>query len=209
MIVFKTVNTTKLNKEIITSICQIKDEYWSFGLKSQLKYFKKNIKSFDIHNLMYKNSELVGYTVFRVRKIFLKKKLKKYLLLDSIIIKKKFRKKNLEKLLMEYNNKMIKSKKMISILFCKTIKERFFKKYSWKSLKKNNYNVLDHELPEKVMYFNKLGFKFDKLNLLKISVKSQKYLPGIREINPTQKKNNYFVSAPYGELFRKNRGDIK
>jgi len=170
VITFKSQNTKKLSKETIIDICKIKDEHWSFGLKSQLKYFKKNIKSFDIHNLMYKNNELVGYTVFRIRKIFLRGEYKKYLLLDSIIIKKNYRKKNYGRLLMRYNNKFIRNKKMLSILFSTKNRSNFFRKYLWKMLYRKNCILLDHKLSEKIMYFNKFAIKFDKKDLLKIFV---------------------------------------
>lgn len=171
MIVFKSVTTKKLSKKTIKDICKIKNKYWSHGLKSQLKYFKKNIKDYDTHNLIYKNNDLAGYTAFRLRRIFLGKRVKKYLLLDTIIVKKKYREKNLGKILMEYNNQFIKDKKLISILFCTKNRSKFFRKYLWQELKRKNYSLLDHNFSEKTMFFNKSRLKFRKYDLLKISVK--------------------------------------
>ena len=38
------LNTQKLNKDKVIQICKLKDSQWSFGIKSQLEWFKNNIK---------------------------------------------------------------------------------------------------------------------------------------------------------------------
>ena len=49
---FISKTTRQLNLRDINLIYLLKDSQWKFGKKSQLKWFKKNIKSFDIHNLL-------------------------------------------------------------------------------------------------------------------------------------------------------------
>ena len=61
------LKTSNLNKNIIIQIGKLKNTQWSFGLKSQLKWFKNNCKKNDIHNLFYIKSKLVGYTFLRIR----------------------------------------------------------------------------------------------------------------------------------------------
>ena len=95
MIKIKSDKTINLKKEIIISICQLKDSHWKHGLKSQLSHFKKYIKNKDIHNLLLVKKKIVGYTAFRLRKFRLKNKESKYLLLDTIIVEQKFRKKKI------------------------------------------------------------------------------------------------------------------
>ena len=80
------ITHSELKTVQIKSICQLKDMEWKFGIKSQLKWFKKNIKKNDIHNLFYIKSKLIGYTLLRQRtcKINNSTKKVKYLLFDTI-----------------------------------------------------------------------------------------------------------------------------
>ena len=55
------IRSSKLNNSQIKAICFLKDEHWKFGIKSQMKWYKKNVKKNDIHNLLYIKSEFVGY----------------------------------------------------------------------------------------------------------------------------------------------------
>lgn len=167
MIEFKSLNTKKLNKRNIESICKLKEDSWKFGMKSQCAYFKKNIKKEDIHNLIYNNKNLIGYTALRKRKIEYKNKSYNYLLLNSIVIKKKYRKKNFGRKIMEFNNKIIKNKKLLSILFCKSQNVKFFKKFHWKKISLNQSHFRDYKLKKNIMYFNtkKKFYKIDKIKV--------------------------------------------
>ena len=63
----KSIVSSKLTNNEIKQICLLKDKQWKFGIKSQLKWFKNNIKKYDFHNLMYIESKLSGYTLLRKR----------------------------------------------------------------------------------------------------------------------------------------------
>ena len=56
------LKTVQLSKDKITKICKLKDTNWKFGIKSQLKWFKDNVKKNDIHNLLYFKSKLISFT---------------------------------------------------------------------------------------------------------------------------------------------------
>ena len=58
----------------IHNICKLKNSHWNYSFKSNLAWFKKNIKSYDIHNLVYYNSKLIGYTLLRIRTFLNKSK---------------------------------------------------------------------------------------------------------------------------------------
>jgi len=93
------INTQKLKKDKVIQICKLKDSQWSFGIKSQLEWFKNNIKKNDIHNLLYIKSKLVGYTLLRRRSFNTKNQIKKkYILFDTITIHKEYRNKKLSQL---------------------------------------------------------------------------------------------------------------
>ena len=61
--------TKELSNDDIQKICKLKDSQWKFGKKSQLIWFKKNVKSFDIHNCFYIKKYLIGYTSLKKRKL--------------------------------------------------------------------------------------------------------------------------------------------
>ena len=69
--------TKELKKNQINEICKLKNTHWRYSLKSSLEWFKGNVKKNDIHNFIYLNSKLIGYTLLRIRTLFLEKKKKK------------------------------------------------------------------------------------------------------------------------------------
>ena len=93
MLKLESVRTNKLSNKLIKEICNLKGDQWKFGIQSQLEYFKKNIKSNDIHNCFYINNKLIGYTLLRKRKFIFQNKKSSYLLFDTLIIRKDLRKK--------------------------------------------------------------------------------------------------------------------
>ena len=150
---FQSINTFKLNKKHIYQILRLKDSHWKFGYKSQLNWFERNIKSYDIHNFLYLNKKLLGYTCLRKRTFILNSKNIKYLLFDSLIIKKEMRKNKLSINLMNFNNKIIRKKKKI-FLICKKSKINFYKFYKWKLINKKNFLLKGHNTKLKAMIYN-------------------------------------------------------
>tara|TARA_E500000178_G_scaffold205142_1_gene202745 strand:- start:78 stop:566 length:489 start_codon:yes stop_codon:yes gene_type:complete len=143
VITFKNLNNFKVKKKDIKSILHLKKQNWKYTLNSQYKYFQENVKSNDIHCLMHIKEKLVGYTLLRLRKIFNIK----FLIFDTYIIDKKFRLKGYGGELLRYDNKIIKKKKLPSILLCKKSMVNFYKSYGWLL---SNSKVKK----KKLMYFN-------------------------------------------------------
>ena len=149
------LNTQKLKKDKVIQICKLKDSQWNFGIKSQLEWFKNNIKKNDIHNLLYIKSKLVGYTLLRKRSFNTKNQIKKkYILFDTITIHKEYRNKKLSNLLMIFNNTIIKETGLFSFLICKNDLVGFYKKNNWIKLNKKNIKVIDHPFSTNGMLFN-------------------------------------------------------
>ncbi len=144
----------QLSKKEIKNICLLKSNQWKFGIKSQLNWYKKNIKKEDIHNMLFINSKLVGYTLLRKRMCFVNKVKKKYLLFDTLILDKKYRKKKLSNLIMCFDNEIIKQNKKLSFLICKKGLIDFYKKFNWKLIKNNNISIPDRSFSTNGMIFN-------------------------------------------------------
>jgi hypothetical protein len=156
--------TFQLKKNEIVQICKLKNSFWKFGLRSNLDWFKNNIKRNDIHNLFFANFKLIGYTVLRVNSLFKNKNKIKYFYFDTLIIDKKYRSNKLSSILMNFNNQTILNNKKISFLICQKQMIKFYKKFFWKLLNKKYFTIKDHKFSSYGMFFNnkfKIKTKYD------------------------------------------------
>ena len=155
--ILKSIISEKLNNKEIKEICLLKDKQWKFGIKSQLKWFKKNIEKYDLHNLFYIKSKLVGYTLLRKRTFEINNldKNNKYLLFDTLVIDKKYREMKLSNLLMSFNNIIIIQSGFFSFLVCEDKLVNFYKKNNWKKLNKRLFKIKDYPFSLNGMIFNK------------------------------------------------------
>lgn len=153
MITLKSLKTKNLSRELILQICKLKNSNWKTTILSQQLFFKKNCKSQDLHNLLYLNEKLIGYTLLRKRIFKYISVINKYLLFDTMIIHKKYRKQKLGATLMNFNNSIIKKENIVSYLFCKKKLTSFYKKFHWKLENKKKFysnNITNKE----IMSFN-------------------------------------------------------
>ena len=109
---FKSLETKKLKKKEILLICKLKNTEWKYGVKSQLIWFKKNIKTNDIHNMVFLGKNLIGYNLLRKRSFLINRKKKNYLYFDTLIVLKKYRKMKISKLICQLSSIIIKKKKL-------------------------------------------------------------------------------------------------
>jgi len=153
----KSITTSKLSINEIKQICSLKNQYWKFGINSHLGWFENNVKKFDLHNLFYIKSKLVGYTLLRKRTYRIKnlKNNNHYLYFDTLIIDKKFRGMKLSYLLMSFNNTIIKLSGFFSFLICSNKSIDFYKKHNWVKLNNKSFSVEDHPFYSNGMTFKK------------------------------------------------------
>lgn len=134
MLIIKSIKTKNLNFKQKKNIYLLKNEEWKFSQKSQKIWFKKNIKSNDLHNMLILNKKLIGYNCLRYKL----NKNKKYLLFDTFIIKKSFRKRKFSKLLMKFNIQLFKILNLEVYLICRKILLNYYKKNNWFIVKPSN-----------------------------------------------------------------------
>ena len=157
MLRLKSLNLKQLKEKEIIKICNLKNTHWKFGLKSNLKWFKKNVKKKDIHNLLYQKDELIGYTLLRKRLALVRNnKVKKirYLYFDTLIIKNKFRKTGYSKILMNFNKKIIKRERLHAFLICYNNLVKYYKKFGWIKIQNKNFKIMDFKFFTNGMTFN-------------------------------------------------------
>tara|TARA_B100000787_G_scaffold169850_1_gene162559 strand:- start:366 stop:1286 length:921 start_codon:yes stop_codon:yes gene_type:complete len=147
LISLKSKNLTKKN---IIDISNLKKQEWKFPLNSHVKHFEINFKKNDLNNMVYINNKLVGYTILRKKKL---SKIKSYLLIDTVIIHKNYRKKNIGSILMNFNNNEIFKSKSDAYLYCKFQHIKFYKKFYWKKINKNFFSSSKNDKDLYLMHF--------------------------------------------------------
>ena len=157
----KILKTKQLSNIIIKKICSLKNQEWSYGLNSNLKWFRNNVYEDDINFLFFYGSKLVAYNCLRKRNFYdanrvIKKK--KIFIFDSLIIEKSFREKGIAKKMLLFNNYYLKRYKLPSFLLCKNNMKYFYKKLGWQELNINKKNIINHKTNLNLMSFN-LKFK--------------------------------------------------
>tara|TARA_B100000965_G_C19559074_1_gene743629 strand:- start:1070 stop:1540 length:471 start_codon:yes stop_codon:yes gene_type:complete len=154
MLKFISLTTSKLSKNSKEDILKLKDTNWKYGIKSQKRHFLKNIKKNDIHNLIYINKILVGYTLLRNSKLKIKNKKIDYLHFDTIIVRKKFRNQKFSNLLMFLNNFVIEKNNKKAILYCEKNMINFYKKYNWRRMNAKINFIIKNEHKKIIMKYN-------------------------------------------------------
>ena len=121
-----------ISDETLKKIIILKKQEWKYTYKSHSDWIKKNIKRSDFHVLLFLKDKLIGYTMLRRRQMFTNKK-KIFLYFDTHIITKSFRGKEIFNLkpsyiLMNFIMKIIRRKKLLSLLMCKNKKKKLLYK---------------------------------------------------------------------------------
>ena len=108
--------------------------------------------------MFYVKSKLVGYTLLRKRTCLIGNlnKKDKYILFDTMVLDKSYRKKKHSNLLMNFNNKVIKKLGLFSFLICKDELVNFYLKNKWKILHKKKFFIADKLHSLNGMIYNKL-----------------------------------------------------
>ena len=141
MLVLTNLKKKKLKKKDIFGICKLKNTVWKFGIKSNLRWFRENVRNDDLNIVLKLNNSIIGYTLLRKRVYFEKNKKKNFFYLDTIIVAKKFRKEKFGKLLIQFNNFLISRSDFLGFLLCKNKDIKFYKKFGWKTLNTNSYSI--------------------------------------------------------------------
>jgi hypothetical protein len=147
--------TTNLKKTEIKEILKLKNQEWRYGFNSQQLWFKKYIKSNDIHIILLIDNKIQAYTCLRNRSYKIGKNFYKYLFFDTLIVRNNVRKKGFGKLIMEYNNYIINKQKKPSFLVCRKKNIKFYIKNNWKLINGDHYKIMDNS------YKNQNGMVFN------------------------------------------------
>ena len=165
----KSIKNKNIPHCLIEDIIKLKSQEWKYSLNLQKKWVKKNVQPNDIHNMLFLNNKLIGYTLLRKRILILTnktKKNKKYFYFDTLVLDKKYRggkigNKTFGEIIMSFNNKIIKKHKYISILHCYKYMVKFYKKFDW--VLENSHKIYTHKKKLNIMIFNPQKLIFSKI----------------------------------------------
>lgn len=119
-----------IRPNLLNDIAKLKKTIWKYSITSQKKFIENNSLPNDIHFLIYKKKILIAYTFLNFRLMNLKKKTVKIIVIDNVLIKKKYRGK-LGFKLMNIINKTIEKKKKTAFLLCEKKLINFYKYFKW------------------------------------------------------------------------------
>ena len=166
-ITFKSLRTKKLPKQYKKKILHLKMQHYKYSYSKQKLWFENKIKNNDLHNIIFFNKKLAGYTCLRVNKYSTSKnQLKKNLIFDTCIIDNDLRSLGLGSLLMKFNNKIIRKIKKPAFLLCKKNLLNFYKKFKWKKINKKNVLFIGHTTKN----LNIMSKNFNKKNHFNIKI---------------------------------------
>ena len=156
------LKTNKLDENLVNLICKLKNSHWKTTFKLQKFFFTKNCKRNDLHSMLIYKEKIIGYTMLRKRKL---DKKNFYLLFDTMIINRGFRNKGFAKILMNYNNLIIKNNNLSSILVCEKKLISFYRKFSWtlSNFKTKNSNKFTMSYNYRKLYNKKLSQKINNM----------------------------------------------
>ena len=166
-ITLKSLSTKKLPNLYKKKILHLKMQHYKYSYSKQKLWFKNKIKNNDLHNVIFYNKKLIGYTCLRQKKYSnSKNQFKKNLIFDTCLIDKDFRFLGLGALLMRFNNKIIRKRRKPAFLLCKKDLVNFYKKFKWKKINKKNISFIGHTSKN----LNIMSKDFNKKNYLNIKI---------------------------------------
>ncbi len=113
------IHHKEINSKKIKDIIGLKSQFWLYNYDSQISWIKKNVKPHDVHILIYKDSQLIGYGLILKRNCNI---------VDSIIINEKYRGMGYGGYLINFINNKIKAN---GFLLCEKHNILYYNKYGW------------------------------------------------------------------------------
>lgn len=168
-LIIKKINKISLKEK--KELIELKSQKWKYSYKNQIYWIKKNIKKNDLNIFLKINEKIVGYNLLRLRKFHtnISKKERYYFYFDTLIVDKKFRNKNLSKIIMNKSIKLINSK-AFGFLLCKTKMINFYKKFGWKKYDRANFKITNKRTKLNFLILTKKKHIFRKNNIITLGV---------------------------------------
>jgi len=142
----------KITSTLLNEIIQIKSIAWPYNYEKQLKWIHGNLKSTDIHVLLYREESLVGYLNLIEIEFKIDGNLKNGFGIGNVCAKEKGKGWGKE-LISETNSYLIQTNK-IGLLFCKDLLVNFYKINNWRKIEKEKITLLFNNKFIQTLIFN-------------------------------------------------------
>ena len=160
---YKLISTNKLeiSNLIKKKIFLLKKTYWKYNIKDQRNFFEKHTQNNDIifyiklNNLL---NNVIAHFMLKLKYYYLNNQKKKFLLIDSVIVSKKYRNKGIGKSILKKCKKISQKKKLPLIAISIKKNENFYLNADFKLLKKENL-VIKNLKKNKLFFSYNFNFK--------------------------------------------------
>lgn len=147
------INHDKLSQELLKEIIQVKSVAWPYSYSDQCEWINNNLKSSDIHVLLFdEDSVLVAYLNLVEIPFTLNNEKHLGYGIGNVCSLVKGRGDG-AKLMNVTNNFFIENNRK-GILFCKNQLVNFYERHGWKIIPKDSISISDSEEKPNVMIFN-------------------------------------------------------
>ena len=156
---YKLVTTNKLKISDLTKkkIFLLKKTYWKYNIKNQKDFFEKNTQNKDLIFYIKMNNflnNIIAHFVLKLKYFYLNNQKKRFLLIDSVIVAKRYRNKGIGKLILEKSKNISQKKRLPLIAISIKKNEKFYLNSNFKLLKKKNLIIKNFKK-------NKLFFSYN------------------------------------------------
>ena len=149
---FEYIKHSQVNDELLSKIIALKNIHWHYTFEEHLNWMARNLKSDDVHVLMYEDDILVAYMNLVEVNIIIDHKKNTFLGIGNVCSRKKGF--GHGGLLLQQVSDYIFSKNKIGILLCKDSLIDFYINKDWKLVDKNNVKADFNLLNTMILDFN-------------------------------------------------------
>ena len=156
-VVWKRIKHKDIGPEELKEIAKVKDQYWTYGIDSQIEWIQKNLSGDDIHLLGYcpEKYELAAYLALVEVFAEVNSNICRCAGLSNVCVKKSYAGKGLGLMLVSKANEFITEEEKNGILLCKDSLASFYEKAGWKTINYERAYVVDKVYSKRIMQYGK------------------------------------------------------
>lgn len=143
MIKIEIIEHRECSDTLIRQICEFKNLNWQYPIESHLSWIKKNLKSEDLHLLLYDDDRMCAYLNFVDTSIIEDKDIVHIWGIGNVCVSPECKGMGYGNLIMDLAKSYCKKSKRIGMLFCQDKNVGFYNNCGWFSFKGSIENV-DH-----------------------------------------------------------------
>ena len=155
--IWKTVKNTDLSVGEKLQIAELKNQYWPYGIASQIRWMKDNIQKNDVHLMgeeIDSSAILKAYITLSDLNIVVDGKSNSSIGIGGVCVDAALQHSGVGKQLMEAANRYIETQRKMGVLLCKNNLIGFYKKCGWKQLSFQTAVVAGFKYKYNIMSFN-------------------------------------------------------